>query len=379
MHIITGLSTGGAEMMLLKLLTQTDLNSYQSEVVSLTNMGPVGERIRRLGVPVRALNMPRGVLHPLAFARLCVWIRRSAPNVVQTWMYHADLIGGLAAKIAGIRSIVWGIRHSTLDDRLSKRSTIWTARVSAKLSRHVPQRIVCCSEASRVVHHELGYDSGKMVVVPNGFDLSEFRPDCSKKHALRSELGIPLNADVVGMVGRFNPQKNHRGFIQAAALLIRKHPGVYFVLCGDGISWDNGSLSEWIRQENVADAVHLLGCRADMPRVFAALDIYCNASSYGEGFPNVIGEAMASGVPCVVTDVGDSADIVGDYGKVVAPNDSFALAEALHELLRLTPEERALLGEQARCRIEEHFSLPSVVARYEQLYDELVAGESECH
>ena len=360
--------------MLFKLLAQTDLNKYQSEVVSLTNMGPMSERIHQLGVPVRALNMPRGMLHPLAFARLCAWIRRSTPDVVQTWMYHADLVGGLAAKIAGVRCIVWGIRHSTLDDRLSKRTTIWTAKVSARLSRRVPQRVVCCSEASRVVHDELGYDSGKMVVIPNGFDLSEFRPDRSEKHALRHELGIPLNADVIGMIGRFDPQKNHRGFIQAAALLIKKHPGVRFVLCGDGIAWDNGSLSEWIRQEGVADAVYLLGRRTDMPQVFSALDIYCNASSYGEGFPNVIGEAMASGVPCVVTDVGDSADIVGDYGRVVAPNDPVALVEALYQLLQLTAEERAFLGEQGRCRIEENFSLPNIVARYEQLYDELVVG-----
>ena len=377
MHIITGLSTGGAEMMLFKLLAQTDLKKYESEVVSLTNFGPVGERISQLGVRVRALNMRRGVLNPVAAARLYSWLRKSAPDVVQTWMYHADLMGGLMAKIAGVRSIAWGIHHSTLDPKLSKRSTILTAKMCAKGSKTIPNRIVCCSESSRTVHSDLGYDSSKMVVIPNGFDLSDFKPDPAMRDSLRQELAIPLDAAIVGLVGRFNPQKDHQGFIQAASLLSRKLPNVHFVLCGDDIVWENEALSAWIQAVGIASKCHLLGRRHDIARLFAAFDVFCSAS-YSEAFPNVIGEAMACGVPCVVTDVGDCAAMVGNTGKVVAPSDSAALAKALADVLQLTADERAALGVQARNRVDGNYSLSMVVSRYERLYDELANGGSGC-
>ena len=374
MHIITGLSTGGAEMMLLKLLAQTDLKQYESEVVSLTNIGPVGAQIEKLGISVRALNMPRGVLNPFAVLRLGYWIRLSAPDVVQTWMYHADLIGGIAAKLAGNCKIVWGIHNSTLDQQLSKRTTIWTARACAKLSRKIPDEIVCCSQASRAVHRKLGYEERKMVVIPNGFDLANFKPDSTARLSLRQELDIPLESNIVGLVGRFDPQKDHRGFIRAAALLEKMLPNVHFVLCGDGVEWENDELSTWAGEAGIERKIHLLGRRQDMPRIFAALDVYCNSSAFGEAFPNVVGEAMASGVPCVVTNVGDCAAMVGEVGEVVAPRDPVALSEALYKFLQFNAEERALLGRRGRCRVEENFSLSSVVACYEHLYDEVLGA-----
>jgi len=371
-HIITGLNTGGAEMMLYKLLGSMGREDFEQEVISLTDIGLVGAKIQTFGVRVRALGMRRGVPNPLAVLKLAGWLRRSRPVVIQTWMYHADLIGGVAAKLAGGVPVAWGIRHSNLDPQGNKCSTIWTARVCAKLSRYLPARIVCCSEASRRVHTALGYTAGKMVVIPNGFDLDLFRPDITARLTVRQELGIPDNALLIGLVARFDPQKDHGNFVEAAAMLHRQKPTTHFLLCGDGVDWDNNLLAQWIDAAGLRSHFHLLGRGQDISRLTAALDIASSSSSFGEGFPNVIGEAMACGVPSVVTDVGDSAMIVRDTGGVVPPRDPAALAEAWRDLIDQGEDVRLRLGEAARRRIEENFSLPIIAGYYENLYREMV-------
>ena len=371
LHIITGLNTGGAEMMLYKLLSGMDRETIQGEVISLTDSGPVGRKIEALGIPVRSLGMSRRIPHPLNILRLARWIRKEPPRYIQTWMYHADLIGGLAAKLAGV-PVIWGIRHSNLDPQSVKQTTLWTAKACARLSHRLPAGIVCCSEASRRVHKELGYAEDRMVVIPNGFDLKAFKPDPEARPAVRKELGIPEGAPLIGLVGRFNPQKGHRCFVIAAAHLHTCLPDVHFLLCGDGVTRENGHLTEWIKATGFPAQFHLLGRREDVSLLTASLDI-ATSSSTSEGFPNVIGEAMACGVPCVVTDAGDSALLVGETGRVVPPGDPRALANGWRELLKAGPEGRKKLGLSARRRIEEHFSLPLIVARYEKLYREIMA------
>lgn len=370
-HIITGLNSGGAEMMLYKLLSAMDRSTFSVEVISLTDSGPIGKKIQALDVPVRALGMRRGVPNPLAVLRLVGWLRQSRPAVIQTWMYHADLIGGVAARLAGGVPLAWGIHHSNLDPEGSKCSTIWTAGLCARLSRWLPAHIVCCSEASRRVHTALGYDPDRMVVIPNGFDLTLFKPDLEGGSLIRQELGISEDTMLIGMVGRFDPQKDHLNFIKAAILLQKEIRDVQFLLCGDDITWKNQKLSKWIDGAGLHRYFHLLGRRNDIPRIMTALDI-ASSSSYGEGFPNVVGEAMACGTPCVVTDVGDSALMVGDTGKVVLPRDPSGLAAAWHDLIVQGEDARRQLGAEARRRVENNFSLPAIVGRYQQLYREMV-------
>lgn len=370
LHLITGLNTGGAEMMLYKLLSLIDRMAFQVEVVSLTDTGPVGKKIEELGLPVQALGMRRGVPDPRGLLRLVRRLRQAPPDCIQTWMYHADLIGGLAAKLAGDTPIVWGIRRGNLDPQGTKRSTLWTARICARLSRRLPVRIVSCSEASRHVHEELGYDTGRMVVIPNGFDLTMFKPDPSTRPSVRRELGISPNALLIGLVGRFHPLKDHHNFISAAAQLYTDLPSIYFMLCGDGVTWENRELAGRIKASGIQSRCLLLGRREDIPRLTASLDI-ASSSSLSEGFPNVIGEAMACGVPCVVTDVGDSALIVGNTGRVVPPRNPAALAGAWRELIELGPEDRKQLGCKARQRVAEYFNLSFIVKQYEELYREV--------
>jgi len=370
-HVITGLRMGGAEMMLFKLLERLD-SRFSPHVISITSLGDIGPRIQTLGIPVEALNMRPGKIPDLReFLRLAQRLKALKPDVVHTWMYHADLLGGLAAKLAGVKSTVWAIHHSNLSADDNKRSTLAVVRVAAMLSYWLPKRILCCSEAARHAHVSFGYAADKMTVVPNGFDLSCFRPDAMARVQVRAEFGIEQDAPLVGLIGRFNLQKNHAGFFQAAGMLHKKLPAVRFLLAGTEIDSDNDELMQWVENAGVIDATHLLGQRSDIPRLMAALDVLAS-SSVGEAFPNVLGEAMACGVPCAVTNVGDCTAIVGDTGRAVETGDMAGLASAIQDLLTLPAAERAVLGKRTRARVAANYEIGCVVKRYEALYRELV-------
>lgn len=370
--IITGLSTGGAEMMLFKVLERLDRQRFTPHVISLTTLGELAPRIAALGIPVDAVGMKPGLPSPAGFFRLVRLLKRLNPDVVHTWMYHADFLGGLATRLAGISSLGWCIRNSNLDRDKTKFTTRVVVGLCASMSKWVPSQILSCSEKARQVHVARGYTAEKMVVVPNGFDLTRFRPDSHARQTIRSELGLEADTPLVGLIGRFDPQKNHAGFFDAAGLLHRRMPQVHFVLAGQGIDMNSAALMQAITREGVLANTHLLGLRDDIPDLMAALDVLAS-SSHGEAFPNVLGEAMACGVPCAVTDVGDSAYIVGDTGRVVAPGDMAGLAVALEELLALPPLEKGVLGERARARVAEHFEIGGVVRKYEDFYETLLA------
>jgi glycosyltransferase involved in cell wall biosynthesis len=368
-HIITGLPVGGSQMMLSKLLSAMDPETWEPEVISLRDVGEMGRRICSMGIPVRALGMRESLGDVAALPKLIGWLRRRPPNLVQTWLYHSDLIGGLAAWRAGV-PVVWGIRQSSLGRPDTRRSTIWVAKISARLSHRIPRRIICGSEAARRFHSAMGYAAEKMVVIPNGFDLRKFRPDPEARQSVRHELRLPLSAPLVGLVARFDTEKDHRTFVQAAAQLHSVMPDVHFLLCGEGVDPSNALLESWLTSVGMQSRCHLLGPREDIPRLTAALDI-ATLSSYGEGFSNALGEAMACGVPCVVTDVGDSATVVGDTGRVVAARDPAALAHAWRGMLGAPLGTRERLAAAARRRIESEFDIASVANRYLTLYNEI--------
>ena len=374
LFVTTGLFIGGAETMLYRLLSRMDRSRYSLKVISLIGLGPIGERIQRLGIPVESLGMRNGRPDPMSLLRLVQWLRRDKPDVLQTWMCHADLIGGLAAKLAGGIPVAWGIRQSELSAEGEKPLTLLTVGVCAKLSRWLPSRIVCCSEASRRVHAKLGYAEDKMMVIPNGSDLESYKPDPDARASMRREWGVLEDAIIIGLVARFHPQKDFRNFVRAAGCLSRVRSNVYFTLCGGNVTSDNPELMRWIDEEGLRDRCILLGRRDDISRVTAAFDIATSASFYGEGFPNVVTEAMSCGVPCVVTDVGDSALIVGETGLVVPPRDHGALARAWDNMIELGPHARRALGIAARKRVMENFELSKITARYQNLFSEMATG-----
>jgi len=373
LHVITDLDTGGAEMMLYKLLSRLDRKRFAAGVVSLLRPGPVAGQIQGLGVQVSGLGLSRGMPRPGALWRLSRMIKDFQPDIVQTWMYHADLIGFLAAKLARNGKVIWNVRCSDMDLNDYRSLTRWTLAVNARLSRF-PACVITNSHQAREYHLKLGFRPRRFEVIPNGFDLDAFRPDESAKAELRRELNIPEHAPLIGLAARFDPMKGHETFMQAAGLLVRERPEAHFVLCGLGVTRDNQTLANMADKAGLGENTHLLGPRRDMPRIMAGLTIGGSSSAYGEGFSNVVGEAMACGVPCVVTDVGDSARIVGNTGLIVPPRDGQALARAWKQMLDMPDGERAALGRAARNRVQEHYSLEAVTRQYQELYEEIASG-----
>ena len=378
LHVITSLNPGGAEEVLTRLVIRAQGGRHRHVVVNLAEGDtPLTRRIEAAGVRVISLDATPGSADPRVILKLAKVMRRERPAVVQTWMYHADLLGGLAAKLAGSPPVAWNIRNGTLGPAFSKRMTLAIARANARLSGVLPAAIVCCAESAKQIHVEIGYDARRMLVIPNGYELDRFRPDPEARARIRAEAGIPDDALVAGLVARLHPQKDHQTFFEAAGHVARRFPNAHFLLCGEQVTPDNPEIGAMVGRAGIKERCHLLGYRADMPAIQASLDIACLCSQGGEGFPNAIAEAMACGVPCAVSDVGDAAAIVDDTGRVAPAGDASALAKAISGLLSLDHADRARFGHRARQRIIDHYDIGQFMARYEALYDQLAeAGRS---
>ena len=368
LHIITGLGDGGAEGVLYRLCTHSFAVNHI--VISLMDDGKYGALLRQNGVEVHTLGLNPGQPSILKFFRLIRLIRSIKPDVIQTWMYHADLLGGLASRLAGVKRVFWGIRHSTLDKGKAKRSTILIARVCAAVSGWLPESIVCCAHKALSVHADLGYAKDKLLVIPNGYDLSRFKPDVLTGQLVRSELGVTNSEFLIGKVGRFDPFKDHENLLKALAQL--KAQGMKFrcLLVGKGLGIDNQPLIHLISTLNLTDRIILAGPRSDIPAVMNALDLHVLASS-SEGFPNVLAEAMACGTACVATNVGDALDIIGDVGLTCPPGDSGALAELTleaHQQWSKYPQLWAEHKKNCADKIQQRFSIQSMVSAYESCW-----------
>ncbi len=368
LHIITGLSIGGAERTLYNLLAGGLMEATDVAVLSLCDEGVFGPRIRDLGVPVYALGMRRGVPTPFAVWRLQRLVKKLRPRVIQGWMYHGNLAASVAAHLAtGPRpAVIWNIRQSLYSLTNEKVLTQQVIRANRWLSRGV-DAIIYNSHLSRRQHEAFGFVIERGQVIPNGFDTERLYPDPERGRAMRKALRIPEEATVIGHMARFHPMKDHVSFLRAAVEVMKKHFHVICLLAGRDVNLQNSLLSG-IVPSNLEERFRFVGERDDVPDLMRTMDVFCLSSAWGEAFPNVLGEAMACGVPCVATDVGDSRYIVGDTGIIVPPLNSSALALGLLEMVRRPKEERAALGRAARARIEERYTLPKVVEQYQWLY-----------
>ncbi len=370
LHVISGLHPGGAELTLKRLISEWSDLGFQHIVVSLTDIGSIGRSLISNGIPVTSLQMQRKLFALGGLFRLRKLVYSLQPALIQTWMYPSDLLGGLVARITHRIPVVWNIRQTRLDRKHHKLLTYLARWVCAKSSTILPSRIVCNSKSAMQSHEEVGYGSDKMVLIPNGFDLTIFHPDQEARRELREELNVPENTPMIGMVARYDPLKDHQTFAQAAGILRRSRPEIRFLLAGQGVDWSNRCLLEWLEKQHIVENCILVGHRDDVARVHAAVDI-ATLSSLSEGMPNVIGEAMACGVPCVATDVGDTRELIGEAGRLVPPRDPEALAEAWLEILTLAPAERAAIGALGRDQIAQNYSIQTMISRYRDLYREL--------
>ena len=370
-HVITGLERGGAEMMLRRLIEahlKCELK-YHHRVISLSTVGTHGLALRERGIEVYALGLlsPLGIFRVFPALMHLLWQLR--PDVVQTWMVHSDLMGGLAARFVGCSRVVWGIRAT--DYSVESRRTRALRWLCAHLSRVVPDRIVCAAQASFDDSAAAGYDLSRMMVIPNGFSVPALRQSVGHGAAVRAQVGLSEHDMVVGSPGRYCAAKDHANFIQAAGSLAARYPTTRFLMVGRGMEACNSELMALIKTTRFADRFFLIGERADPFACLDAMDIFV-LSSCTEGFPNVLGEAMAMAVPCVTTDVGDASVLLGEAGEVVSPRDAAALAAAVARLLDMPASELQALGRKGQARVEREFSMDAVSRRYANLYEELM-------
>lgn len=376
-HVITGLNNGGAEGALYRLCSAGWPENYRHIVISLMDRGVYADKLERCGVEVHCLYMPRSRITLGAVFALWRLLVNLQPSVVQTWMYHADLVGGIIARLAGIKSIAWGIRHANLDPEKNSRATLFLIYMCARLSMWLPSRIVSCSSVATDLHKSIGFFSEKFVTIPNGYFLDNLQVDANARSAVRDSLSLPESMPVVGMVARFDPQKDHNNFLAALGLLKKQGNMFTCLLVGMGMDAGNLPLVEEIKRADIENEVRLLGARHDIPAVMNAIDIHV-LSSLGEAFPNVLAEAMACGTPCVTTDVGDAAFIVADTGWVVPPRKPYALADAIAAALGTMKDNDTWQQRQLACRqrIVDNFSINKMVSAYRQVWESILAEES---
>ncbi len=381
LHVISDLGHGGAPAVLASLVLADRCNEHV--VVSLMDLDVFGAALVDNEISVYALGMPQGFVTWAGWQKLRQLIRIERPDVIQTWMYHSDLIGALAARSVGHRTVCWGIHNSDLSKERTPWRSRWVAKICALLSQYLPCRIISCSTQAAGVHLKAGYDPARLHVVNNGYDLSRFSVDADARIVVRQELGCSDATLVVGAIARWHPVKDHETLFSALALLpsaICSAAGSAewtLALAGTGMTRENEQLKLALERHGLQDRVRLLGERKDVERVLAALDLHV-LSSAGEAFPNALAEAMACGVPCVTTDVGDAALIVDDAKQVVPARQPRALARVIESSLQEVLRSRQT-GELTEWRdalhqsIATRFSAEAMVAGYVRLWSEASA------
>lgn len=366
LHVTTGLNVGGAETMLMRFLAHQDAGRFKPSVVSLMKPGPIAALIETKGVAVDSMGMEPGRLMPVKLSRLRTAIKSADPDLYHGWMYHGNLVASLAA-IASRKPapVIWSIHHSLHDIDNEKPLTAKVIRTLAPMSRHT-FAITYCSRIAADHHERYGFDARRRIVIPNGVDTNDFKPNEAARGRLRNLLGVPEGRLVVGNFARFHPMKDQARLVESVALLVRRGLDLQALFVGDG--HDNAVLAERARELGIADRVSILPLRNDIRDIAPGLDAFAMTSCWGESFSLAAAEAMACGVPAIVTDIGDCAWVVGDASLVARPNDTESIAEALHRLLLLSYTERREIGARARTRIGEHFSMHEYVRLHAELY-----------
>jgi glycosyltransferase involved in cell wall biosynthesis len=370
LHIIVDLDVGGAESMLYRLIESKPGSIHETTVISLTTLGVIGKALRARGVCVHALGMTSFWHAPIILFRLIKLIRRYRPKIVQTWMYHADFLGGLAAFFSGSCFIVWNVRSTAIPQGIFS-FTFWLVRICAIFSHLIPDRIICAANSAKNAHIKLRYAAQKMTVIFNGYDFSLFKRQPNTRIKSRLQLGFDERDIVIGAIGRFDPLKDFHNFINAAAKVASNCEVAKFILVGRNNEWSNATLRGWIELVGLESKFHLLGQQTDITYFLSAMDIFC-LSSVNEAFPNVVVEAMAAGLPCVVTHVGDAADILGDNGFVVPAKDPISLANALLRMHQIGPVNRRLLGERGAIKVRDEYGIEKCRNCYDAVYDEIL-------
>ncbi|WP_350657496.1 glycosyltransferase [Psychrobacter sp. S1-30-MNA-CIBAN-0213] len=365
-HVIIGLNVGGAELMLKRLVLHSQkTGQFEHSVISLTDLGVIGSDLQDQGIEVYSLGMKSIASVPKVFLRLKKLLKELKPDVVQTWMYHADFLGGLAARSVGIDNIIWGIRTTDVSQGASKQ-TVHLSKLCAKLSYYIPDSIVCAAHVSKDYHVGIGYDESKMMVIPNGFDLEALSSTEEDGLDIRRQFDLSPDDILIGSVGRFNPVKNQKLFVEVASTLIKDFPDLKFMLVGRDNDSENKELMSWVKQHNLVDNFRLLGQRNDVPKCLKAMDIFC-LHSRTEGFPNVVGEAVLSDTTCVAVNVGD-VGVLLDKESISLSNDALGISNAIKNYLAYPKDKLLKKANENKDNIITKYSMEVIIDKFHSLY-----------
>lgn len=370
LHIISGLGNGGAEGVLYRLCIST-VENYNHKVISLTTNGKYGSLLQKNGIEVIELGLNKNFFQNIKrIIFLYQIIKNSSPNIIQTWMYHADLIGGILGRIAGIKNIYWNIRHTNLDKKKSKLTTRLISKICSILSYYLPKKIICCAVSSQKIHEKIGYDKSKFFIIPNGYDLNIYKSFVANTKLIE-KYNINKNIPILGMVGRYDSQKNHTGLLRSLYLIKNEGIEFKFLLVGKDINLNNKLLNKEINSLNLENNIILLDQQNNIANIMNMLDIHVLSSSFGEAFPNVIAEAMACTTPCISTNVGDAALIISDTGWVTPPMNDIELAHAIKDAIFQFKNNKELWeNRKKRCRehILYNFSINKMILNYYKVW-----------
>ena len=366
MFVINSLNVGGAERMLVKVAKNDAFSRDNITVVTLIGKGILARELVGKNHRVISLDLSQNPLTWLNVLKLVGIMKRHQPDVVHSWLYQSDIVAGIVTRFVTNCAVIWSLRQSNLTRKHNKLTTRFCMRFCALMSRYLPDAIVSNAHNAMLAHIKIGYAANKIVVIPNGFDLSQYSRDRSAAAKIREELGIGHDAPMVSMIGRFDSQ-THAGF-RAIRIILSTLPDTNFCFAGVGVTTDNPAMNRMIHENNIdKKRLHLLGQRNDINAIMSATDILALPSD-GEAFPNVVGEAMACEIPCVVTDVGDCAEILGETGRVVPVGDMVKFADDVIGMLSKSKLQRKAIGRAARLRVKARYDIDKVAEAYRDLY-----------
>lgn len=377
MFVINSLHIGGTERMLVKLARNRAFAEDELIVVTLIPGGVLRHDLLERNHHLISLGLCRNPISWYRVFKLFGIMRKYKPDVVHSMLYQSDLVAGFTGYLIGKCPVIWSLRQSNLTKEHNKFATRLCIKLCALMSRFLPDVIVSNTHYAKRTHQQVGYNTDIIKVIPNGFDLCQYKRDVSSAAKIRTELGVRKNEFLVGMVGRLDSQKNHNGFFKAMRIIHDVNSSVNFCLVGEGVNLENPLINKFIFDNDVdIGRLHLLGNRGDINAIMNAIDVLV-LPSHGEAFPNVVGEAMACETPCVVTDVGDCAEIVGETGRTVPVGDMYGFADAVLDMLALSQSQMQSIGRSARARVIDRYDIDRIARKYRELYVEHSYSKTE--
>lgn len=365
LHIIVGLGSGGAETALLRLVRESFCLGLRHTIVSLKPGGVLAEDLRQAGAEVVGLRGGSSLKRLWSMLRPGA-SRFGAPDVIQGWMLHGNMVAWMLRSFRYRRArLAWNLRMTLAGTFHERGRTMWLTRRIAPLSKGV-DLLLANSETSMRDHFAIGYRPRRALVIPNGFDPTVFRTDTDDRARMRHQWRVTDDTVIFGLIGRFHRTKGHGIFINAASKILSDYPATRFVLVGQETD-DSVELDRLLADHRVGDAFLRLGRRTDIPSIMRAIDVICVPSDY-ESFPNVLGEAMMTARPAIATEVSDVPVIMNGVGRTIPVGDDKALANAMAAMIDAGVEGRAAIGQAGRARMIEHYSLEANVRRYVEQY-----------